>query len=181
MELKRIYLKDDARHFEFVEEKETITVRLDRDDRDFGYLALFPQLLLREKAEVIDERMPESDEVLTFIGRERVLVASAVIIQYLANTAEVPLHLVLEERYRQRILTIFSNRFFFNIDSLERQLKNIIDLVDRQIPYIREDDDEEEMAETFDPLDHIGEEGVAIYDGGERPIIEVDSLGGGDS
>lgn len=177
MELKRIYIEDGIRHFEFVEEDDKQIIQIRGEDPDFGYLALVPRVLFRDTPEKVDESLPGTDEVLTFIGRERVLTASLAIIHYLARVAEVPIHISLEERFRQRILTIFSSAHFFDLDTLERYVFNIIREVDRQLPILQEIEDEE--GPDFDPLDHIGEEGVnTIYEEEGTNVLVMDSLGG---
>lgn len=179
MELKRIYLDDGVRFFEFEEGKERHRVRLHIPDPDFGYLAQTPRKLLRENPRVVDEQLPTEDVVLTFIGRERVLTAASMVIQHLADVAEVPLNLLIEERFRQRILTVFTNTGFMDVDLLEEQLYLILSDVDDQLPVLQETTEVTE--EDYDPLDHIGDEGVSIYSEEDEPVLEMNSLGGEES
>lgn len=182
MELKRIYLNDGVRFFEFEEGKERHHIRLTVPDPDFGYFAQQPSLLLRESPKVVDEKLPEDDVVLTFIGRERVLTVALMVIHHLADVIEVPLQLLLEERFRQKILTVFSSRRFFDIDKLEMQLMNILSDINDQLPVLKETTENENDDPTFDPLDHIGEENVSIYsEEEENHVLELNSLSGEES
>lgn len=176
MELKRTSRTDESISFVFNDDKNTLTFVVDNRERTFGYQALEPRRLMVASPHETDKKLPKDDVVLTFIGRERLLLAVSQIIMHLTDAAEVPLHIILEERYKQRILTIFTNTLFFNKDVLEIEVQELLNVIDYQLPGLEVEDTIEPPEEDIDPLDLIGDGRVPIYVDEDTKVVEMTGI-----
>lgn len=160
MNLKHINRSGETRSFLFDEDGKAVIVGLPVAPPSFGFDDTDPALTKGSPAEV-DEFLPKQDVVLTYKGRTRVLKAVASILLYYAEQAEVPLQVQLEERYRQPILSIFTNHDFLDVVMLDKEVADLIKQVKHQVPVRQEEPEERPVG--FDPLDHIEEGAVPIY------------------
>ena len=179
MELRHFQTNGKKTSFSFSEDNATHDI-VTPNDLTFGYKAYRPDLLLNTSVVETDDKLPEGDIALTFIGRERSLLAASQILLHIADEAEVPLHIVMEERFKQRILTVFTNTWFTDAETLEGELLHLIREVDAQLPAPYKPEFETEDETSFvDPLDQIGvDDALSIYIEEDESDTETEEVTG---